>query len=516
MSLGRGQSIAGAFETGVGESFSAVDPRDGSTLAGSFHEATADQIDRALEAAAAAHRQWRRAPRERRARLLEAIAAGLEGLGDTLIDRASAESGLPKARITGECGRTTGQLRLFATVVREGAYLQAHIDRVAQDLRRMEMPVGPVVVFGASNFPLAFSVAGGDTASALAAGCPVVAKAHPAHPGTSELVAEVIAKAVAEVEAPPGLFSCVQGRSHTVGERLVMHPAARAVGFTGSLAGGRALYALAAGRPEPIPVFAEMGSINPVVLLPGALERDAVGEAEGLFGSLTMGVGQFCTNPGLVLVLAGASTEAFLTKLTALATEAQPATMLHSGIAQAYTRGITSLAGAGAKALVDTAVVQSDHAAVRPVVWRVSATDLSTTEALREECFGPSTVVAVAEDQEQLLAAVQSLSGQLSATLHATEADQALVDTLLPELEERAGRVLFGGMPTGVAVVSAMQHGGPWPASSDARFTSVGTGAIARFTRPVCWQDAPAAQLPVELRDENPGIPRRVDGKPEA
>lgn len=524
MSFGRGQLVAGHFVPGTGEAFTGVDPRSGEALPGEFHEATAAQVDEAVRAAAKAHQHWRLDDREQRARLLEAIAEGLDEHGDALTARGSAETGLPAARLTGERGRTVGQLRLFAAVVREGAYLDARIDRgqpdrsplPRPDLRRMRVAIGPVAVFGASNFPLAFSVAGGDTASALAAGCPVVAKAHPAHPGTCELVGDIIAEAVRTVGAPAGVFSLVHGRTEAVGRALVEHPQLAAVGFTGSLGGGRALYTVAAARPRPIPVFAEMGSINPTVLLPGAVRPDPAALASALLSSLTLGVGQFCTNPGLVLMLAGDETEAFITALASAASRSDAATMLHAGIADGYAGGLESLARAGATAVdsAATAKARSGHADVRPVIWRVSATELAASPALRQECFGPSTVVAVADDPSQLVDAIVALEGQLTATVHATADDGPVVDAVLPHLEHRAGRVLFGGFPTGVEVAPAMHHGGPWPASSDARFTSVGTAAIERFVRPVCWQNAPEERLPPELHDDNPtGIPRLVDGQ---
>ncbi|MCH9687054.1 MAG: aldehyde dehydrogenase (NADP(+)) [Deltaproteobacteria bacterium] len=514
--------IAGQRLAGQGESFTAIDPRDGTTLPGAFFDATTEQTDRAMESAVEAHEQWRRSSREDRAALLEAIATGIEGLGDALIERASAETGLPPARFVGERGRTMGQLRMFAGVVRDGAYLDVRIgtalpDRTPlprPDLRRMLVPVGPVVVFGASNFPLAFSVAGGDTASALAAGCPVVTKAHPAHPGTSELVAHAVNEAIARVGAPAAVFSCLHGRGHAVGQRLVGHPHTRAVGFTGSLAGGRALHGLAARRPDPIPVFAEMGSINPVVLLPHAVAANPEGLADALFGSMTLGVGQFCTNPGLVLAVAGEATERFLARLSSLTEAAAPVAMLHDGIAQGFATSARRLDTAGAERIAGPSDVREGHAGVRPVVWRVSAASLPGDRRLHEECFGPSTLVAVADDVEQLRAAATALPGQLTATVHAADDDAAAVEGLLPVLEERAGRVLFGGFPTGVEVSSAMHHGGPWPATSDARFTSVGTAAIQRFCRPVCWQDTPSTYLPPELHDDNPtAIVRSVDGQ---
>ncbi len=525
MTIGETHWIAGQRAAGTGESFAAVDPRDGSALPGTFFDATEAQIDEAMAAAAQAHQRWRRAPRKARAQLLGAIATRLEDLGETLTQRASAETGLPPARLRGERGRTVNQLRMFADVVSEGAYLDARIDTARPgrapaprpDLRRMLVPLGPVVVFGASNFPLAYSVAGGDTASALAAGCPVIAKAHPAHPGTSELVAQALSQAVAEVGAPAGMFSCVQGRAHAVGERLVGHAQTRAVGFTGSLAGGRALHALAARRDDPIPVFAEMGSINPVVVLPGAMAADPEALADALFGSVTLGVGQFCTNPGLVLTVGGEATERLLARLQARVHDAESAPMLHAGIAEGFASGSERLDAAGAKRLGSPASLRQGHAAVRPAVWRVNAAALIEEPKLQQECFGPSTVIAVADDVAGLRAAAAALGGQLTATVHAAADDEAAVHSVLPVLEERAGRVLFGGFPTGVEVVGAMHHGGPWPATSDARFTAVGSAAIQRFCRPMCWQNAPAEHLPPELHDDNPtNIARQVDGEPES
>lgn len=525
MPIVSGQFIAGHVTRGEGEPFEAINPRNGRALPTSFHDATPEQLMRTVYAAEQAHRAWRRAPRERRAALLEAIATAIEGLGEELVTRATAETGLPPVGLVRERNRTVGQLRMFAEQVRYGAYLDARLDTPLPDrmpvprpdLRRMLVPIGPVVVFGAGNFPLAFSVAGGDTASALAAGCPVVAKAHPAHPGTCSLVARAVAGAVSEVGAPPGIWSCVHGRNDSVGRTLVLHPATRAVAFTGSLSGGQGLCDLAAQRPEPIPIFAEMGSINPVLLLPEALAADPVGIAEGLFEAMTRGVGQFCTNPGVVLTVQGEATEQFLARLSTLVGEARPAPMLHAGIADAFVARAAEHTEHGATRVAGPAWIKSGHASVQPLLWRTTAKVLSREPSLREECFGPSTVVAVAKDGEDLLIAVRALPGQLSATIHAGAGDAALVDAVLSELEERAGRLLFGGFPTGIEVASAMQHGGPWPATSDARFTSVGTAAITRFLRPMCWQDAPQDRLPEELRDGNPaGIPRMVDGRPEA
>ncbi|MEZ6194130.1 MAG: aldehyde dehydrogenase (NADP(+)) [Planctomycetota bacterium] len=518
------QIVAGRESRGGLETFRAHDPRDGAELPGEFHEATTDEIDRALDAARHAHESWRRAPRESRARLLEAIAAEIEAIGEILTARATAETGLPAARLEAERGRTVGQLRLFAATVRDGAHLEARIDRALPDrrplprpdLRSMMVPLGPVAVFGASNFPLAFSVAGGDTASALAAGCPVVVKGHPAHPGTSELVGRAITRAVAAVEAPAGLFSLLQGRGPAVGEGLVTHPATRAVGFTGSFAGGRALCALAATRAEPIPVFAEMGSVNPVVLLPGALAERGAELATAIAASATLGVGQFCTQPGLLLALAGEATERFAAALAAAFEGAAEAPMLHEGIAAAFAAGCGRLERSGARRVAGAEAARRDSWG-RPRLYRADYGEVESREDWHEECFGPSSLLVVCDDAVELLEALGRLPGQLTATLHAGAADEELAASAAERLEERAGRVLFAGVPTGVEVSPAMVHGGPWPASSDARSTSVGTAAVRRFLRPICWQDAPPTRLPPELRDEAAGtLPRLVDGRPEA
>ncbi|MCA9710517.1 MAG: aldehyde dehydrogenase (NADP(+)) [Myxococcales bacterium] len=524
MSIVTGHFIAGKVVRGEGQAFTSVDPRDGRELPDTFHDATPDQLVRTVDLAAQAHRTWRRSPREQRAALLEAIATGIEALGEELVSRAGAETGLDPVRLVRGRARTVDQLRLFARVVHEGAYVDARIDRAQPDrtpmprpdLRRMLVPIGPVAVFGSSNFPLAFSVAGGDTAAALAAGCPVVFKAHPGHPGTCALVARVVANAVAEVGAPPGLWSCVHGRSDSVGRTLVLHPATRAVAFTGSLEGGQAICDLVAQRPEPIPVFAEMGSINPVLLLPGALAAGPEALAEALFESMMQGLGQLSTKPGLVLVEEGEAAERFIARLQALVDGATHAPMHHARAANAYAAGNEELIETGAARVAGPDPLRQDHAGVRPVLWRTTAAVVAREPRLREELLGPSIVVAMAVDVEGLLNVVGSLPGQLSATIHAGPGDDARVAALLPDLEERAGRILFGGFPTGVEISHATQHGGPWPATSDARFTSVGPTAIARFLRPVCWQDAPQDQLPPELRDDNPGgIPRLVDGRPE-
>ena len=464
---------------------------------------------------------FRAAPAETRARLLEEIAAEIVALGDDLLATADAETGLGLPRLQGERARTVGQLRLFAAVVREGSWVDARIDTrdaartpPKPDLRRMLVPVGPVVVFAASNFPFAFSVAGGDTASALAAGCPVVLRAHPAHPATSELVGAAVNAAVARVGLPAGVFSLVVGDGHALGLALVRHPLARAVAFTGSLRGGRALFDAAAARPEPIPVYAEMGSTNPVFILPGALAERGAALGAMLADSATLGTGQFCTKPGLLFAVEGPG---FADLAGALAARigAKPATrMLYPEIAARFRDGVGAVARAeGVERLAEAPAAAGDELG-RPVAWQVSVDDFLRAPALRDEVFGPSTILVRARSVDELARAASALEGQLTASVHATAAELAGAAPQLAILERKVGRLVFGGVPTGVEVCAAMNHGGPYPASTDARTTSVGTAAIHRFARPLCWQDADAAVLPPELADRNVrGLWRLVDNR---
>lgn len=502
------------------ETFSATDPARGEALEPPYADATRDEVHAAMDLAARAHRQPVTA--EQRADFLERAAANVDALGDTLTARGSAETGLPPARLEGERGRTVNQLKMFAALVREGSWVEARLDRPLPDrtpvprpdLRRMLVPIGPVVVFGASNFPLAFSVAGGDTASALAAGCPVVVKGHPSHPGTSELVASAIVEAARETDMPEGTFSLLHGHRNEVGALLVTHPEARAVGFTGSLRGGRALFDLAAKRPDPIPVFAEMGSINPVFVLPGALEsrRDAI--ATGFSGSLTLGVGQFCTNPGVLVALEGEATSGLLEQLAARLSDAPEGVMLNEAILSSYQR-LAHRLGQSEGVEPVLAAAASDSTRASPAVFKTTASHFMADPALREEVFGPASLAVVCRDPDEMLRVAESLEGQLSATIHREPVDDELAGRLAARLKDRVGRLLYDGFPTGVEVSPAMQHGGPYPASTDPRTTSVGTAAIARFARPVCWQNSPHALLPPELRDENPrGILRQIDGVP--
>ncbi len=515
-----GCQLIGYAESADGPaSFAGVDPRERRPLVPRYREASPDEIERAMTAAATAAEPYRRLPAGRRAEFLRSAGRAIEDLGDLLIERVCAETGLPAARVVSERGRTTAQLAAFAAVLEEGSWVDARIDhgdpqrrpQPKPDLRRMKVPLGPVVVFGASNFPLAFSVAGGDTASALAAGCPVVVKAHPAHPGTAELVARAVLRAAREHDLPDGTFSLLHGPQPETGQALVRHPLTRAVGFTGSLRAGRALMDAAAARPEPIPVYAEMGSVNPVVVLPGAAAADLEALAALLHGSCTLGVGQFCTQPGLVMALAE-DARALAAALGRHAERASAGVMLYDALAERYDAELERRAALPGVELVARAEAGPDGTAT-PAVLHCRAAAVGSHPDLLDELFGPVTLVVEAADAEALRALVEGLPGQLSATVHATDDDLRVHAELVRLLERRVGRLLFGGVPTGVEVVPAMHHGGPYPASSDARATSVGSAAIDRFVRPVSYQDAPDAWLPPELRDGNPsGILRLVDG----
>ncbi|MFM2088108.1 MAG: hypothetical protein RLZZ237_2977 [Pseudomonadota bacterium] len=503
--------INGQAVRGTQASFQAFDPAQGVEIAPAFYTVDNAQIDQACRAAQAAFDPFRATTNLQRADFLEAIGAQILALGDALIVRAMAESGLPRARLEGERGRTVGQLKLFADLLRAGAWQDIRIDKALPErapprpeLRLRMIGLGPVAVFGASNFPLAFSVAGGDTAAALAAGCPVVAKAHPAHPGTSELVARAVVQAVADCGLPAGVFSLLTGVGNALGGELVRHPAIQAVGFTGSRQGGVALMAIAAARPQPIPVYAEMSSINPVFLLPQALAARGESIAAGLAASLTMGVGQFCTNPGLVLGLAGSHFEHFGFSLAKALGAAPPGVMLTPGIAANYQRGVDHLASQdGVHTMLEP--VASDTCKALPAVFRTTSAAFLASAALAEEVFGPATLLVECTDIDDMLSITEQLEGQLTATLQMDAGDLEAARRLLPALERKVGRILANGYPTGVEVASAMVHGGPYPATSDGRSTSVGTAAIQRFLRPVCYQNLDQALLPEALRDGVPG-----------
>ncbi|SAK89330.1 fatty aldehyde dehydrogenase [Caballeronia fortuita] len=506
-----GEMLIGASAVrGTDATLRAFDPARNADLEPAFGGGGAAEVARACELAETAFDDYRHAPLETRAQFLEAIADNIIALGDTLIERAMAESALPKARLEGERARTVGQLRLFASLVREGRWLSATLDSAQpdrkplprSDLRLQKIPVGPVAVFGASNFPLAFSVAGGDTASAFAAGCPVVVKSHPAHLGTSELVGRAVQKAVADNGLPEGTFSLVVGAGNAIGEALVAHPAIQSVGFTGSRRGGLALVDIAAKRPVPIPVFAEMSSVNPVFALPGALAARGDTLAAGFIDSVTLGVGQFCTNPGLVIGLADSDLDDFIDNAAAALEKKGTQTMLTAGIAAAYADGLKHRDEAAKRIATGEAGKASSGAL--PALYRVSAEEFLAKPQLADEIFGPTSVVVVCRDEDEMIAVARGLEGQLTATLLMENDDVELARRLLPVLERKAGRILANGFPTGVEVSYAMVHGGPFPATSDSRSTSVGAMAIERFLRPVCYQDLPAALLPAALADDNP------------
>jgi alpha-ketoglutaric semialdehyde dehydrogenase len=501
-------------------SFRAVNPASNAPLEPAFAFATSADVERACVLAWAAFHAYRDMPLERRARFLESIATNIGELGDILIERAMAETGLPRARLEGERARTVGQLKLFADVVRAGEWLDLRVDRrqpdrkplPRPDLRERHIPLGPVAVFGASNFPLAFSVAGGDTASALAAGCPVVAKGHPAHPGTGELVGRAVQAAARSCRMPEGVFSLLLGAVET-GAALVADARIKAVGFTGSRGGGMALVRIANARPEPIPVYAEMSSINPVYLLPAALSARAETIGRDFIASLTMGAGQFCTNPGLVFGLAGADLDRFVAAAGDALRACAPAPMLTPAIHQAYEAGVRALAQHNSVETIARGRVGEGVNQGQGALFATNARDFMSDARLVHEVFGSSSLVVRCPDVETLAAVSEKLEGQLTATLHMEPADVEIARRLLPILERKAGRILANGWPTGVEVGHAMVHGGPFPATSDSRTTSVGSLAIRRFLRPVCYQDLPDDLLPEELRDENRSrLPLLLDG----
>lgn len=472
----------------------------------SFSVGTPDLVDEACAAAQLAFAPYSATTRAQRAAFLNCIADEIDARGDEITEIGSAETGLPTARLIGERGRTTGQLRLFAEHILSGDYLDRRHDKALPDraplprpdLRMIQRPVGPVAVFGASNFPLAFSTGGGDTAAALAAGCPVVVKGHSAHPGTSEIVGDAITAAVAACELPAGTFSLIQGGNRTVGQRLVQHPDIKAVGFTGSLGGGRALFDLCAARPEPIPFFGELGSVNPMFIMPAAAQARGADIGTGWAGSLTMGAGQFCTNPGIAVVLDGADADTFVAATNDALSNVAPQTMLTDGMAVAYHNGRDQIAGAAGVETVLSSDAEPRHAA--PALYETTAAAWLDNPALGHEVFGPLGLVVRAANLAEMHAVAASLEGQLTCTLHVDDGDTEAALPLLPILESKAGRILANGFPTGVEVADSMVHGGPYPASTNFGATSVGTLSIRRFLRPVCYQNLPDALLPADLQ----------------
>lgn len=479
-------------------------PAKGEAL--SFADGGAAEVDRAVKAAEEAFWSYGYSSRAERAAFLNQIADEIEARGEEITAIGSAETGLPEARLQGERGRTTVQLRLFATHIEKGDYLDRRHDAALPDrqplprpdIRLIQRPVGPVAVFGASNFPLAFSTAGGDTAAALAAGCPVVVKGHQAHPGTGELVAQAIDAAIKATGVHPGVFSLVQGVTRELGAAVVQHPLIKAVGFTGSLAGGKALFDLCAARPEPIPFFGELGSVNPMFIMPNAAKARAESIGKGWAGSLTMGAGQFCTNPGISVVLKGESADAYIEAAVKALEPVGAQTMLTEGIAEAFRRGRDKVrATAGVREVVTS---MCDLRNATPYLFVTSGQDWLANHVLSEEVFGPLGMVVVVENLDEMRKLALSFEGQLTATIHMDGDDTAAAQVLMPILERKAGRILVNGYPTGVEVCDAMVHGGPYPASTNFGATSVGTLSIRRFLRPVCYQNMPDALLPVDLR----------------
>lgn len=502
--------------------FRAFNPAEGNEIGPVFGTAADEDVDNAASLASAAFDVFRNTSRAQRAALLTDIAQGIEDLGSTLIDMVVSETGLPAARLEGERNRTVNQLRLFAKVVVDGQWMSAALDSpLAErtpprpDLRLRKIALGPVAVFGASNFPLAFSVAGGDTAAALAAGCPVIVKAHGAHPGTSELVGRVVQRAVAAAELPEGVFSMLQGDGRTVGLALVRHSAIKAVAFTGSRQGGMALMRAAAERDEPIPVYAEMSSVNPVFILPGAMDINAEKIAAGFVESLTLGTGQLCTNPGLVIALDSPSLNAFRETVVVAIQSKVGATMLTPGIQAAYTDAVEKRSAIAGVELLAQSACGTTSCDGQASLFEVDAGTFLHNPQLEDEIFGASSLIVRCQNMSELRAVAEHLDGQLTATMFLTDCDHNDARALLPTLERKAGRIIVNGYPTGVEVSHAMVHGGPFPATSDSRTTSVGATAIDRFLRPVSYQNMPQALLPDALRDANPlGIWRLMDGQP--
>ena len=517
-----GQSIiAGEQVAGNGRTMNGFDPRTNEVLEPAYTLIGADQLAAATAAAEEAFESFSSLDPESHAAFLEKIADNIEAAGLELVERAMAETGLPEARLAGERGRTTGQLRLFAQVVRQGDHRGVRIDPAQPerqpmprvDIRQRKVALGPVAVFGASNFPLAFSTAGGDTASALAAGCPVVFKAHNAHPGTSEIAGRAITDAVRDSGLHPGVFSLVYGPGTSIGQALVADPAIKAVGFTGSRSGGTALMATAAARPEPIPVYAEMSSINPVFFFDGALKGDLDALAQAYTASVTGSSGQLCTAPGLVFVPAGETGDRFAAAVNRALATAPGQTMLTKGIAESWQSGVDALGSQAGVELVAKGQDGATENAPAPTVFGTTVDTFLSNEVLHEEIFGAASLIIRYASAEELVASARRLEGQLTATLHLADEDHATVAPLLPVLERKVGRILVNGWPTGVEVGHAMVHGGPFPATSDSRTTSVGTLAIERFLRPVAYQNIPDGLLPAPLRDANPwNLNRRVDG----
>ena len=519
-----GKNLIGNSLSGEGDkTFTSFNPREGRPLETTFHEASSAELHRAIDLATHAAVEMRALDAAQIAEFLLAIRDELLGLGDALTEMADRETALGLDRLRGERDRTTNQIKLFADIVREGSWVDARIDPAIPDrkplprpdIRRMLQPIGPIAVFGASNFPLAFSVAGGDTASAFASRNPVVVKAHPAHPGISELAGVAIQRAAQVTRMPEGTFSLLHGRAPETSIALATHPHIRAVAFTGSLRAGRALFDAAARRPEPIPVFAEMSSVNPVIILPKILESGARTISEGLYRSVTLGVGQFCTSPGLVFAAESGALHEFVGQLGTLFAEGTPGTMLNPGICQNFAERFKAAAAiGGVEAKVSTRSAEPKHTEGQPGLLVTKAPVWLKQHELHEEIFGPSTLVVRCASPRELAACAEKLEGTLTASIHGTPDELAANKELVDVLSRKAGRLIFNGFPTGVEVGYAMHHGGPYPATTDEKFTSVGAAAIYRFARPICYQNFPENLLPPELQNANPRkIWRMISGQ---
>lgn len=524
MQLSGKNLIAGTESSETSDSFQAVNPATGETLETSFSEATQGEIDAAVTAAESAFDPFRNKLVESRADFLEAITEEVLALGDAFLEQTYAETGYPLPRCASERDRAINHTRQFAELIREGSWLDARIDLPdptrkpfpKPDVRSLMQPVGPVAIFGASNFPIAISVLGADTMSALASGCPVVIKAHPAHPGTCEMAARAVIAAAKRTNMPDGIFSLVQGKGHEVGIHLVEHPGITAAAFTGSLAGGRALFDVASRRPNPIPFYAEMGSVNPVFVLPGALKTRGSKFADGFVSALTQGNGQFCTNPGLVLGFESDDWQTFAESAKEKIEAVPPATMLHAGIHEAYRNGIESRCENEALEVLAHSSGNPDDARLEAAAYlfRTTQQGLLTDPTLLDELFGPTSTLVGCGSGDDMIAVANALEGSLSATIHGTEADLAEHKELVTVLQKKAGRLIFNGFPVGLEVCHSIHHGGPYPAASHSHFTSVGTRAIERFVRPVCYQDWPDSLLPMALQNANPrGIFRLLNGQ---
>lgn len=494
---------------GTGATFYPVNPATGEQLPLAYQAIDEADFEKAMSLAQKAFLAYRKTSRAKRSEFLTKIADNLEAKREAIVKQAGLETGLPDARLNGELSRTCNQLKLFANLLNSKDFLDIRIDKALPertpaprpDLRYYKVGLGPVAVFGASNFPLAFSVAGGDTASALAAGCPVVVKAHNSHLGTSDLVGQVIASTAKELGLPEGVFSLIYGEGNQIGQKLVAHPVIKAVGFTGSQAGGMALFKTANARQEPIPVYAEMSSINPVYVLPNALNDKGAEIGKALIGSMLMGAGQFCTSPGLVFVVDGEGFDDFIQASKQALSQATSQTMLNLGIAKQFDSQVEKLKSLNGVELLAAAQEKAHSNACQAQLFLVDAKEFADNKTLHEEVFGSLSVIIKCKDINELVSLTESLEGQLTASIHATEADHKHLGDLLEVIERKVGRIIYNDFGTGVEVCDAMVHGGPFPATIDGRSTSVGTAAIERFLRPVCYQNIPNALLPEDLQD---------------